>query len=217
MHEKEILTKIDIKTKIESDFDEIEKKLSKGLIFGNHISSLNREDIKENKALLDSLIETLISKGFIHFHELEERKKKIIQSFNKNDEQMPKIHLVETSDKYLQGNEVSIDCENIHAICGAVCCKLWFALSVQDINEGILKWDYMKPYGIAQDKDGNCIHKDLSHNKCKIYKNRPLVCRTYDCRQDKRIWIDFENKIINQDLGHRIESDVIESGGNKIV
>lgn len=206
MQQNEILEKNDTARTFEYYIDQMEKKLSKGLIFANHMSSFNQENIKGNNALLHSLIEILISKGFIHLHELEERKEKVIESFGKNNEHMPKVHLVETPDKYTQGNEVCIDCENCHVICKGVCCKLWFALSVQDINEGIVKWDYMQPYGIARDKNGYCIHRDRSNHKCTVYENRPLVCKAYDCRQDRRIWIDFEKKIINQDLGLEIES-----------
>ncbi len=32
---------------------------------------------------------------------------------------------------------------------------------------------------------------------CRIYAHRPVPCRGFDCRGDKRIWLDFENKIPN--------------------
>lgn len=200
MQQNQISRRINTIRTPECHLDEIEKKLSRGLIFSNYMSSINQENIKGNNALLHSLIEVLISKGFIHIHELEERKEKLIQSFGKHDEQMPRIHLVETADKYIQGNEVLIDCESRHDICKGVCCKFWFALSTQDVNESVIKWDYMQPYCIDRDKDGYCIHKDHSNHKCTVYENRPLVCRTYDCRRDNRIWLDFEKKIINPDL-----------------
>jgi hypothetical protein len=28
-----------------------------------------------------------------------------------------------------------------------------------------------------------------------VYEHRPAICRTYDCRKDPRIWIDFEKRI----------------------
>ncbi len=202
MQQNEISWKIENQTKTpKSDLDELEDRLSGGLIFANHMCSMNQENIRVHKAILHSLIEVLISKGLIHLHELEERKEKVIQSFGQKDEQVSKVHLVETTDKYAQGGEVLIDCESRYLICEGVCCKFWFALSVQDLDESIVKWDYKQPYGIARDKDGCCIHRDHSTYKCTIYENRPLICKTYDCRRDKRIWIDFENKIINPDLG----------------
>jgi hypothetical protein len=33
-----------------------------------------------------------------------------------------------------------------------------------------------------------------------VYANRPTICRTYDCRNDARIWADFDAYEINPDL-----------------
>ena len=30
---------------------------------------------------------------------------------------------------------------------------------------------------------------------CTAYDYRPSTCRTYDCREDRRVWIDFEARI----------------------
>jgi Fe-S-cluster containining protein len=180
--------------------DKLEERLAGGFRFVNLMCSMNQENNKDNKAILYSLVEVLISKGLIHLHELEEREKKIIQSFGQSDEQAPRVHLMETPNKYVQDNQVIIDCKSRLPICKAICCKFWFALSVQDLEERILKWDYSKPYGIAQDQDGYCVHLDRSNFKCTIYEHRPLICRTYECRNDKRIWLDFEKMIINPEL-----------------
>lgn len=180
--------------------DRLEEKLAGGLQFANLLASMNQENVHENMVLLHSLVEVLVSKGLIHVHELEQRKKALVESFSQNDEQKPRVHLVETPDKYAQDNELVIDCESRYPICKGVCCKLWFALSVQDLQEKIVKWNYSYPYGIAQGQDGYCIHFDHSSYKCTIYENRPLICRTYDCRGDKRIWLDFENRVINPEL-----------------
>jgi Fe-S-cluster containining protein len=137
----------------------------------------------------------------IRLHELEERKKEVSAYFQQREEQSPKIHLVETPDKYAATDSVQIDCEHRIHLCKASCCKLWFALSVQDLDERIVKWNYAQPYAIAQNREGYCVHLDHSQGcQCNVYQNRPLVCRTYDCRQDKRIWLDFDNRIPNPEI-----------------
>ncbi|MCB9076228.1 MAG: YkgJ family cysteine cluster protein [Anaerolineaceae bacterium] len=185
-------------------FDKLEKDLAGGLRFVNLLASTNQEDLKENMVLLYSLVEVLVSKGLIHIQELEKRKKMLIESLEQNDEQRPKVYLLEAPDKYTEGNELTIDCASCHSSCKAACCTLWFALSVQDLDEGIAKWNYLNPYGIAQDEDGYCVHFDRSNYNCTIYENRPFVCRTYDCREDKRIWLDFENKHVNPEIASRL-------------
>jgi hypothetical protein len=39
-------------------------------------------------------------------------------------------------DKYTFDKEAHVDCENRLDICKAICCKLPFALSKQDVEEG---------------------------------------------------------------------------------
>jgi Fe-S-cluster containining protein len=192
----------------ELSLDKLEQKLAAGLQFSNTLGLMNQESIKEDRALLHSLVELLLSQGTIHLYQIERRKKEIGQSLNESNGHAPKVHLVETPDKYEVEEQVVIDCENRYPLCKAACCKLWFALSVQDLNEGIVKWNYSRPYGIAQGPDGRCVHQNRSTCKCSVYENRPHVCRTYDCRQDKRIWTDFENRIINPALF----SDELEAG-----
>jgi Fe-S-cluster containining protein len=184
--------------------DKLEKGLSGGLQFANLLASVNQENIKDNMVLLHSLVEVLVSKGLIHVHELEQRKKTLITSLSQSDEQVPKVQLMETPDKYAPDNERILDCADRYPICKGICCTLWFALSVQDLEEGIVRWNYSYPYGIAQDHDGYCAHFDRSSGKCTIYENRPLPCRAYDCRESKRVWLDFENKVINPELGSRL-------------
>jgi hypothetical protein len=39
-----------------------------------------------------------------------------------------------------------------------------------------------------------------------VRDQRPLPCRGYDCRKDKRVWLDFENRIVNPDLDELFKS-----------
>src|SRR5581483_1842664 len=75
--------------------------------------------------------------------------------------------------------------------------KMHFALSGEDLEEGKIRWDVGQPYVIAQGADGWCVHLDRTTKCCGSYDARPMVCRTYDCRNDTRIWLDFERRIIN--------------------
>ena len=106
-------------------------------------------------------------------------------------------------DKYTFQGEARIDCENRTHLCKAACCRLRFALSKQDIEEGRIKWDLGRPYMIAHDAEGYCTHLDRETSRCTVRESRPLPCRGYDCRQDKRIWLDFATKTINPNLDRK--------------
>ncbi|MBA3454208.1 MAG: YkgJ family cysteine cluster protein [Deltaproteobacteria bacterium] len=91
---------------------------------------------------------------------------------------------------------VAIPCAELIPLCQGRCCKLHFALSTQDLDEGLIRFDYGKPYTIRQrSSDGYCVHSDPTTRACTTHAVRPQICRTYDCREDNRIWIDFEKRI----------------------
>lgn len=183
------------------ELNRLEEKLARGLKFADMLGFKNQQQLQDNQVLLHSLLEVMISKGLVRLHEVEERKKEVSQYFAEKENKGATVQLVDTPDKYTQQETAAIDCENRIHLCKAACCKLWFPLSVQDLDEGIVKWDYYRPYSIAHDESGYCTHMDKEHGcKCSIYKNRPMVCRTYDCRADQRIWLNFEEKIVNPEL-----------------
>jgi Fe-S-cluster containining protein len=110
--------------------------------------------------------------------------------------QMARVELDPGPDKY-DAQPAAVPCEELLAICEARCCKLQFALSTQDLDEGVLRWDYGRPYRIRQRaSDGYCTHNDPASHGCTVHGQRPRVCRTYDCRKDPRIWADFENRVL---------------------
>lgn len=99
-------------------------------------------------------------------------------------------------DKYTTESSTPPCTEVLH-LCQARCCTLNFALSTADLDEGVIRWDYGQPYLIRQrESDGYCVHNDPDKRYCTVHHYRPRVCRSYDCRQDPRIWKDFDNRII---------------------
>ena len=88
-----------------------------------------------------------------------------------------------------------IDCASLLHLCLGRCCKLDVALSAQDLDEGKLRWRYERPYVLRQDRDGYCAHIDRGSLGCTVYADRPAMCRKFDCRNDKRIWIDFAAQV----------------------
>lgn len=153
----------------------------------------------EAASFVYALIEILAEKGVLSIHEIDTRKKgvaeRILKRFMKYD---PGVVLQEPEqDKYALKKTVRIDCEDRIHLCKAICCKMVFPLSRQDIEEGVIRWDLGKPYVIAKKADGYCHHLDRKGLGCTVHTQRPIPCRAYDCRKDSRIWLDFEKKVIH--------------------
>lgn len=94
-------------------------------------------------------------------------------------------------------------------VCRAICCSFIFALTKEEVEKGVIKWNPKRPYFIARDeKDGYCPHLDRKTLRCEIYGDRPLRCKKYDCRNDPNVWVDWGKRIINADaFKHLPEKD----------
>lgn len=182
--------------------EQLRQEIIRGLLYCHSRESMNTSKTLEVTAFAYALIELLMEKGLLTEEELNERKRKVaerlVERFRESG--MGVVRQEPEKDKYTFKNGAKIDCENRIHLCKAACCRLPFALSRQDIEEGIVKWDLEHPYMNARRSDGCCVHLERKTCRCTVYENRPVPCRGYDCRNDKRIWLDFEKKIVNPEL-----------------
>jgi Fe-S-cluster containining protein len=181
--------------------EELRAEVVHGLRYVHYQLGANTSKALEASSFLYALIELLIERGIITEQELNERKVVVAERLVKKFQElsMGAVFQEKEQDKY-GFNDVSIDCESRRHLCKAACCKLSFALSRQDVEEGTVKWDLGHPYMIAKEGDGYCVHLEKRGYTCTIWKNRPVPCRAFDCRTDKRIWLDFANRVINPEL-----------------
>ncbi|MGH2719772.1 MAG: YkgJ family cysteine cluster protein [Actinomycetota bacterium] len=92
-----------------------------------------------------------------------------------------------------------VNCAERMHICHAVCCKLNFALTAQEVDAGKVRFDLGFPYMIRHDADGFCTHNNRETGFCGVYADRPGICRHYSCAGDTRIWKDFEGMELNHE------------------
>ncbi len=148
-------------------------------------------------SFLYSLVELLNDQGLLSIEELDARKKVVAQRLAEQVRREGNGALFQDPeyDKYAFEYEAKVDCASRICVCRAACCRLPFALSHQDVREGIVHWELGQPYMIEHDGDGYCTHIDGATCACTIYASRPVPCRGYDCSHDTRIWLDFEQMI----------------------
>jgi hypothetical protein len=183
--------------------EQLRQELVGGLLYCHHRANTNTSKTLEATAFAYALIELLIDKGLLTEEELNERKrevgKRLVEKL-KNNGMGVMLQQLEM-DKYEFKGGAKIDCENHIDLCKAGCCRFGFALSRQDVEKdvekGVVKWNLSRPYMNRRGKDGYCTHMERRGSRCMIYPYRPVPCRGYDCHNDKRIWADFENKIVD--------------------
>jgi hypothetical protein len=118
-----------------------------------------------------------------------------------------RVHLGDPIDKYdvppLAGG--GPPCFELLPLCEARCCSFEVPLSSQDLDEGVLRWDRGKPYLLQHDADHYCTHLSREGPGCTCYAQRPAPCREYDCREDARVWIDYEKRIVAPRPEHPVD------------
>jgi len=172
--------------------------LDRGLRFAHVMMSINHFEGREGVVYARALTELLLNKGLVDQQELETMLTQVRQDLE--SQPAPRVMLASTPDKYESGCTVAIDCASRIHICKAKCCTFNFYLTDQDLDEGVARWDYGRPYWIQKRPDEYCVHCEPGTCRCRVHAHRPYVCRAYDCRNDERIWLDFERMIPNPDL-----------------
>jgi len=185
--------------------------LTRGLLYTHNRLNANTTKTLEVASFLYGLIELLDEKGILTIEELDERKKQVAERLVRKftESGMGLMYQDPEYDKYTFEHGADEDCLSRLPVCKAVCCKFPFALSRQDVEEGIIHWEFGRPYLIAHGADGYCVHLDRESCKCTVYEHRTVPCRGFNCRDNERwnVWDDYEKMVIDPDLTKNIEKD----------
>lgn len=121
-----------------------------------------------------------------------------------------------------------IDCASRMHICRAVCCRtLTIYLNHEELESGSYEWNPREPYALMKNRYG-CIYQQKGGCGCTRHDGpRPNICPNYSCAEDRRIWADFEKRILNRNLEKRMkklgvdtfsyQSDLAVNGAEPVV
>ncbi len=173
-------------------------ELERALRFLNNTVTMMRDELLQLGAQVVTLTRKLEEKGAVAEADVMADMPGAVEVVRVMDEAVPPLR-VELSDDISDKYDVEsppIPCAELIPLCRARCCKLVFRLSTQDLEERQVRWDYGRPYwNLRRADDGYCVHNTPQSGGCDVYQHRPATCRTFDCRADKRIWIDYDKRI----------------------
>lgn len=179
----------------DDDPDPLRADVDDGLRFVHLMAMQTKHDVGALASRLFALLEELASHGQLDLARFDARRERLQQAEDERAAARPHVQIAPPVDKYALGDLPVIDCVDRLALCQARCCRESFPLSFQDLDERVIGFDYARPYQIRKRADGYCTHCDDGTKQCGAYQQRPGRCRTYDCRRDSRIWLDFERRI----------------------
>jgi hypothetical protein len=148
------------------------------------------DEIAKLTRRLDLLIEMLIGRGV-----LQKNDARILKLAGESAAR-PHVKLNVIRDKHAVVSP-DIDCAAHLHLCQGRCCSFRVRLDANEVREGRLRWDLEEPYLLDRARDGYCTHLRPSGDGggCECYEDRPATCREYDCREDRRVWLDYEKRI----------------------
>lgn len=174
-----------------------ERDLSGALRFAHLCEVQGRVELARVRVEIDALTRTLVELGVLQEAELAVARQRQLGVYDARTADDLHVRADPTEGKY-EVEPVRIDCAAHLEACKAACCRWLFALSLEDVREGIIRWRYDAPYVIRHD-DGRCVHNDLA-GACDAHAARPARCRRYDCRDDPRVWKDYARRIPSDEV-----------------
>lgn len=176
--------------------EELDKQITRGQLNTNNTLTRLSEKVNELEAYVFGINDALLEKGLLPPRFLFKKIDTVKQAMMDEGTTMSSGTELRVDSGTLEIN--SVNClERLH-VCKAICCKLSFPLSDREVEGGHVKWDLGKPYYIRQKTDGYCCSKG-AEGTCNIYENRPNVCLSFSCKEDQRIWKDFDKMEINEE------------------
>jgi Fe-S-cluster containining protein len=205
-----------VATLVMSAVAELDRQVERGSFFTQAVLQRGFSRLEQAETLLTRLVDVLAARGVVEPEELGFAVSSVAAHTGQtpvdsdDDDELPSAEPGEAGIGWPTvalrvddpdagaGSGVAVDCDARMHICEAVCCKLKFPLSCEEVDSGAVKWDIGHPYVIRHESSGYCTHNDTATGCCRIYEDRPAVCRRYSCAGDTRIWSDFEGMVLNQ-------------------
>ncbi len=201
---------------------ELDRQVERGSFFTQAVLQRGFSRLDQAETLLTRLVDALAARGLVDPEELGYTVTRVpagdaaeaAPARPEDDGELPELPPAESGEAGISWPTVAlrvddpeesgrrgveVDCDARMHICKAVCCKLKFPLSCEEVDAGTVKWDIGHPYVIRHESTGYCTHNDTATGRCRIYEDRPAVCRRFSCAGDTRIWKDFEGMVLNQD------------------
>ena len=127
---------------IDTISDDFRQEIADGLLCAHSRLNSNTSKTLEAASFLYALVELLYEKDIISVEELGARKisvgRRLAAEFQAKA--MGALLQEPAYDKYTFKNSISVDCRERINLCRGACCRIPFALSGQDIQEGIVRW-----------------------------------------------------------------------------
>lgn len=185
----------------EDSTEAVARQMERAALFLNGELTKAYHHIEQLSTFLYGLADVVLSAGIGDEEQLMAATVKVgLERASNHERAVPAASLRYDADGPDAGAEARVDCASRMHLCRAACCTLEFALSAEEVEAGSAKFDLGRPYFIRREASGYCTHNSRPSGGCTIYADRPAPCRSYSCQHDSRIWLDFDNMVVNEEF-----------------
>jgi Fe-S-cluster containining protein len=178
--------------------EELDRQTAQGAMHAHTVGSQLAERLHIVESMLYGLVDLLVNKSMVAETELAAAASRVAQAIEERGERAHggvALRVDPPDDQPF----TPVNCAERIPVCKAICCRLSFPLTAEEVQSGQLKWDLGRPYFIRHNAQGACVHQESATGACGVYSKRPSLCKSYSCATDTRIWKDFDNMTLNQE------------------
>ena len=175
---------------------ELERQVERGHVFAHAVLAQHANRAGENEAIIRGLVELLIEREVVAARRARRGGRRGPHADQHRASTSPS-----GSTPRRRTDGAPVDCAARLHVCHAVCCRLRFPLTVEEVESGgPLKWDLGRPY-FNRHGAGRLLPPVRARDARLPASTRsgPQPCRQYSCVGDERIWKDFDAMELNQE------------------
>ena len=181
----------------QDELRELEEQTRRGSLFAQTLASQQIARANQTEAAVYGLIDLLIKKGALTSDEVTAAIEQTGNDMREAGRQATLEVIVREDSRAAAVSSEEIDCAARIPYCKASCCRLRWPMTLAEVESGPVKWDLGRPFFNLHAAHGYCHQFDTESHGCNVYEQRPQPCRQYNCVDDERIWLDFENMVPN--------------------
>ena len=181
----------------QDELRELDEQTRRGSLYAQAVASGQMDRANQTEAAVYGLIDLLIQKGALSEAEVTAAIAQTRDDMRAAGRHASLEVIVRDDNPAPAVSAEEIDCAARIPFCKASCCKMRWPLTLEEVESGPVSWDLGRPFFNRHAAHGYCHRFAPESHGCTVYGQRPQPCRQYSCRDDDRIWLDFDNMVPN--------------------
>ena len=136
---------------VRADLEELREEYERGMRFVHVISMQLKQDLYDTVTQMSAFIDAAAENGVVEREDLEKRYESSRQREYERIRSHAVVQIAEPSSATPVVTGDALDCQSRLHLCKARCCTFDVTLSTEDLDKGVIRWDYGRPYKLKSE------------------------------------------------------------------